>query len=132
MRVELQRQYVAQGRYDASVEAEVVEQARNRVSVNINISEGEVAAIKRINIVGNTLFDEDDLKEPFELKSTGWLSWITSDDKYSKEKLNGDLETKYKKNKRPFCPGPEAAYRQLPATLPSDRPERTLNSADIV
>ena len=41
-------------------------------------------------------------------------------------------DVKYKKNKRPFCPGPEAAYRQLPATLPSDRPERTLNSADIV
>jgi len=92
MRVELQRQYVSQGRYDASIETEVVEQARNRVAVNINISEGSVAAIKHINIVGNTVFDEGDLVDLFELKTTGWFSWITSDDKYSREKLNGDLE----------------------------------------
>lgn len=92
MRVELQRQYVSQGRYDASIETEVVEQARNRVAVNINISEGSVAAIKHINIVGNTVFDEGDLLDLFELKTTGWFSWITSNDKYSREKLNGDLE----------------------------------------
>ena len=92
MRVELQRQYVAQGRYDATVEAEVIEQARNRVSIDINISEGEVAAIRHLNIVGNSVYEEEDLRENFELKTTGWLSWITSDDKYSKEKLNGDLE----------------------------------------
>ena len=56
MRIELQRQYVSQGRYDATIETEVAEQARNRVAVNIDISEGNVAAIKRINIVGNTIF----------------------------------------------------------------------------
>ncbi|MBK7728094.1 MAG: outer membrane protein assembly factor BamA [Gammaproteobacteria bacterium] len=92
MRVELQRQYVSQGRYDATIETEIAEQARNRVAVNINISEGSVAAIKHINIVGNSVFNEDDLVDLFELKSSGWLSWITSDDKYSREKLNGDLE----------------------------------------
>jgi len=42
--------------------------------------------------VGNTVFDEGDLLDLFELKTTGWFSWITSDDKYSREKLNGDLE----------------------------------------
>ena len=93
MRIELQRQYVSQGRYDATIETEVAEQARNRVAVNIDISEGNVAAIKRINIVGNTIFEDDDLIELFKLKSSGWLSWITSDDKYSRETLKGDLET---------------------------------------
>ena len=93
MRIELQRQYVSQGRYDATIETEVAEQARNRVAVNIDISEGNVAAIKHINIVGNTVFEDDDLIELFKLKSSGWLSWITSDDKYSRETLKGDLET---------------------------------------
>jgi outer membrane protein insertion porin family len=92
MRVELQRQYVSQGRYDAEITTEVAEQARNRVAVNINVSEGNVAAIKHINIVGNSVYKEKDLLDLFELKTTGWLSWIRGDDKYSREKLNGGLE----------------------------------------
>ncbi len=92
MRLELQRQYVSQGRYDATIEAEVVEQPRNRVAVNILINEGNVAKIKGINIVGNEAFDEDDLKDLFELSTSGLFSFISGDDKYSREKLKGDLE----------------------------------------
>ena len=90
---ELQRQYVSQGRYGALVETEVKALPRNRVAVNINIDEGDVAKIRHINIVGNKNFSERELLESFEQKKTGWLSWITSDDKYSREKLAGDLET---------------------------------------
>ncbi len=93
MRLELARQYVAQGRYDASIETDVVSLPRNRVSVNINIDEGNTAAIKHINIVGNTVYDDGDLLDLFELKTSNWLSWMSSDDKYAKEKLSGDLET---------------------------------------
>lgn len=93
MRMELTRQYVSQGRYDANIETEVVSLPRNRVGVNINIDEGSTAAIKHINIVGNQVWDDDDLLDLFELKTTGWLSWIKGDDKYAKEKLSGDLET---------------------------------------
>lgn len=93
IRLELQRQYVAQGRYDAEIQAEVVEQPRNRVSVNINIDEGTVARIKHINIVGSSAYERDLLLDEFELNSTGFWSFISGDDKYSKEKLQGDLET---------------------------------------
>jgi outer membrane protein insertion porin family len=55
VRNELQRQYVAQGRYSATVETEVVPQPRNRVGLKININEGTVAAIQHINVVGNTV-----------------------------------------------------------------------------
>ncbi len=89
---ELQRQYVAQGRYGASVEATASDLPRNQVRLNIEVDEGSVASIKHINIVGNEVFSDEELGELFELKSTGWLSWITSNDKYSKEKLTGDLE----------------------------------------
>ncbi len=92
MRVELQRQYVSQGRYDATIETEVAEQARNRVAVNIDINEGSVARIKHINIVGNSVFGDGDLLPLFELKTTGWFSWLSGNDKYSREKLNGGLE----------------------------------------
>ena len=93
MTQELQRQYVSQGRYGALVKTNVKTLPRNRVSVNIDIDEGDVAKIRHINIVGNFDFSEDDLLDQFEQNETGWISWITSDDKYSREKLSGDLET---------------------------------------
>jgi len=89
---ELRRQYVSQGRYGATVDAQVKELPRNRVAVELTIAEGQVAAIKHINIVGNHAFEEKQLIELFELQTTGWLSWIYNDDKYSREKLSGDLE----------------------------------------
>ncbi|MDO8861488.1 outer membrane protein assembly factor BamA [Haliea sp. E1-2-M8] len=92
MQLELQRQYVQQGRYDASIETEVLPEPRNRVSVNIDVDEGTVAAIKHINVVGNEVFDDEELTDLFTLKTTGWFSFFTNDDKYSREKLTGDLE----------------------------------------
>ena len=89
---ELERQYVAQGRYSASVEADVIELPRNQVKLKITVDEGSVASIKHINIVGNSKFSDEELNELFELKTTGWLSWLNSNDRYSKEKLTGDLE----------------------------------------
>ncbi len=93
MQLELQRQYVQQGRYDANIETEVIPEPRNRVTVNIDVDEGTVAAIKHINVVGNEVYDEEELRDLFELHTTGWLSFFTNDDKYSREKLTGDLET---------------------------------------
>jgi outer membrane protein insertion porin family len=89
---ELERQYVGQGRYGAAIESEVEELPRNRVTVNINVDEGDVAAIKHINIVGIHDFDEETLIANLELKTTGLLSPFMNDDKYSREKLSGDLE----------------------------------------
>lgn len=93
MAQELERQYVSQGRYGAKVETEVEQLPRNRVAINISIDEGDVAKIRHINIVGNKAFSEETLLESFEQSETGWLSWIRGDDKYSREKLSGDLET---------------------------------------
>lgn len=92
VRNELLRQYVAQGRYSAAVDAEVVAQPRNRVGLKIKIDEGEVAAIKHINVVGNSVFDQAELDDQFTLKTSNWLSFFKNDDKYAREKLSGDLE----------------------------------------
>ena len=90
---ELQRQYVSQGRYGALVKTEVKQLPRNRVAINIDIDEGDVAKIRHINIVGNNDFSEEVLLDEFEQNTTGWLSWISSNDKYAREKLSADLET---------------------------------------
>jgi outer membrane protein insertion porin family len=92
MGMELTRQYVSQGRYDASIETDVVAEPRNRVSISINIDEGNNATIEHINIVGNKIYDDETLLDLFELKAGGLFSFFSSADKYSREKLKGDLE----------------------------------------
>lgn len=90
--LELERQYVAQGRYDAHVETEVNKLPRNRVALKIKVDEGSVASIDYINIVGNQDFAKNILLKQFDLKPTNFWSWYKSDDKYAREKLSGDLE----------------------------------------
>ena len=92
IRTDLERQYVSQGRYGASIETEVEELPRNRVKLIINVTEGDVSGIRHINIVGNKVFDNKVLMEILELKQPTLLSFYTKDDQYSKEKLTGDLE----------------------------------------
>ncbi len=92
MQLALAEQYVAQGMYGASVELDVQEQERNRVGLNININEGDPSKIIHINIVGNTIFDDEELLDLFELQTTHLTSFIKKDDRYAREKINGDLE----------------------------------------
>ena len=93
MTADLERQYVSQGRYDADIETEVEDLPRNRVAIKVNVDEGNVSGIKHINIVGNTEFDDNTLRDELELKLGNWLSWYTKDNRYSREKMTGDLET---------------------------------------
>lgn len=92
VKLELERQYVAQGRYGARVTPKVKPLPRNRVELDIKIKEGDVATIASVNIVGNSAFEEEDLLNVFELKETHLTSFFKGDDKYSREKLSGDLE----------------------------------------
>ncbi|MGS2724047.1 outer membrane protein assembly factor BamA [Porticoccus sp. GXU_MW_L64] len=88
----LKGEYAKNGLYGSSVESRIEQLPRNRVAVYLDITEGKPAAIKHINIVGNEAFRESELREDFELTTTNWLSWFRNDDKYSREKLTGDLE----------------------------------------
>lgn len=88
----LTQQYYSMGRYNAVVKTEAVKQARNRMVLNIKIFEGEVASIKKINIVGNQAFSTSTLLKNFALTTSGLFTWITHADRYSKEKLDADLE----------------------------------------
>jgi outer membrane protein insertion porin family len=90
---ELKRQYLARGKYGVDVTTTVTPLERNRVAINFAIDEGEVAKIKQINIVGASAFKEKDLLKLFTLSTPGWLTWYTKNDQYSKQKLQGDLET---------------------------------------
>lgn len=89
---ELERQYIAQGRYGASIVVEAKAKPRNRVALNIQIEEGKPARISGINFVGNKVFSDEELRSIFQLRPTHFTSFYKNDDKYSREKLQGDLE----------------------------------------
>ncbi len=89
---ELERQYFSRGKYGVKIKTTVTPLERNRVGILINVSEGVVARIKQINIVGNSVFDDDTLLDQFEQRTGGWLSFYTKDDQYSRQKLAADLE----------------------------------------
>jgi outer membrane protein insertion porin family len=90
---EIKRQYLATGKYGATVKTVVSPLERNRVAVRFEIEEGVVAKIRDINIVGNNAFTTEDLRAEFLLTTPNWMSWWNKDDQYSKQKLTADLET---------------------------------------
>jgi outer membrane protein insertion porin family len=90
---EIKRQYLSRGMYGAEVQTTVTPLERNRVGINIAVSEGEVAKIRGINIVGAQAFSESELVGLFVLRTPGWLTWYTKHDRYAREKLSADLET---------------------------------------
>jgi outer membrane protein insertion porin family len=93
MGLELERQYVAQGRYGASIDTDIEDLPRNRVNIKIIIEEGKSSGIRHINVVGAELFPQEELLDALELKHPSLLSFYKNDDKYSREKLSGDLES---------------------------------------
>ena len=90
---ELKRQYLSRSLYGVEVVTTVTPMERNRVNVTFNVTEGSAAKIKEIRILGTSAFSEGTLKGLLELNEGGWLSWYTKADRYSRAKLNADLET---------------------------------------
>ena len=90
---ELKRQYINRSLYGAEVVTTVTPIERNRVNLTFTVTEGEPAKIKEIRIVGNKAFSESTLKGLFDQDTGGWMSWYTKSNRYSRAKLNADLET---------------------------------------
>jgi len=86
-------QYFSRGKYAVRVDTKVEEVPGNKVKIKIEVVEGKRARIRQINIVGNAAFDDETLLDAFKLRTPGWLSWYKQDDRYSRESLQGDLET---------------------------------------
>ena len=90
---EIKRQYLSRSLYGAEVVTTITPIERNRVNVTFTMDEGNAARIRDIHIVGNSAFSESKLLGLFELTPSGWLTWYTKNDRYSRTKLNADLET---------------------------------------
>src|SRR5258708_10286348 len=90
--LEMKRQYLSHGMEAAERQTTVTPLERNRVGINIGVTEGETAKIRGINLVGAHAFRQKELLDEFVLRTPGWLTWYTKNDRYSREKLSADLE----------------------------------------
>jgi len=89
---ELRRQYFSNGKYGVKIKSSVSPLERNRVAVYLTVSEGKIAKIREINIIGNKVFKSDELRKLFTLSTPTTFSFYTGNDQYSKQKLSADLE----------------------------------------
>lgn len=89
---ELLQQYYNNGKYSAEVSSKVTTLERNRVAILVSVIEGSAASIKKINIVGNKSFSDEEILSEFELTGPTLITFYTNSDQYSKQKLSADLE----------------------------------------
>lgn len=89
---EIKRQYLSQSYYAADVEVTTTPIENSRVNVNFSIKEGRVAKINEIRIIGNHDFTTKKIRREMGLSTGGILSWYSKNNRYSREKLNADLE----------------------------------------
>lgn len=89
---EIKEIYLSLGRYSATVESMVEELERNRVAITLNINEGRVATIKKVNIIGAKAIPVSKVIEQMSLRDKRGFRLLTKRNQYSKQKLEADIE----------------------------------------
>ncbi len=89
---EIKNTYLSMGRYSTTIDVVSEELDQNRVAIKIAISEGRVARIKKINIIGAEKESIKDIKKEMKLKEKRGYRLFSRQDQYSKQGLEADLE----------------------------------------
>ncbi|NIJ24783.1 outer membrane protein insertion porin family [Sphingomonas japonica] len=84
--------YRRQGRFAAVVEPKQVALDQNRVDVVFEITEGPKSKVRQINIIGNELFSDDDLREQMATKQARWFRFFSSNTSYDQDRLAYDQQ----------------------------------------
>jgi outer membrane protein insertion porin family len=89
----LENFYHSVGKYNAKVTSKITHLPRNRVNLEFSFVEGDAAAIKQINVVGNEVYSDAELLDRIELTfDSPWWNFMAQD-RYQKQTLQGDMET---------------------------------------
>lgn len=89
---ELQQQYISQGYYNSNIEVDQTLLDGNRVKLDVRFIEGKPAKVVDINVIGNTHFSDEEIKDVFAVKESSWTRLLSKSDRYAKEKLAASLE----------------------------------------
>jgi outer membrane protein insertion porin family len=89
---DLERQFIAIGKYAARLQVSVEHLGDRRVGLSIKIHEGPDARIRSIRILGAKAFSQKVLQDQMRLHATGPLSFLTRDNRYTATRFDSDLE----------------------------------------
>lgn len=92
IRQSLLNQYYHLGYYNAHIEIDSSLLANKRISIKMNISEGAIAKIRGVHIMGNHQFSEAQLQKQLTISMPNLFTFLTQADRYSEEKLEESLE----------------------------------------
>jgi outer membrane protein insertion porin family len=84
--------YKRQGRFAATVEPKMVQLDQNRVDVVFEINEGPKSKVRQINILGNEVFKDGELKEEMATKEQGLLTILSSNTSYDPDRMAYDQQ----------------------------------------
>ncbi len=84
--------YKRQGRFAATVEPKLVQLEQNRVDIVFEISEGPKSKVRQINIIGNDIYDDGDLKSEMVTKEARFTRFFSSNTSYDPDRLAFDQQ----------------------------------------
>jgi outer membrane protein insertion porin family len=84
--------YKRQGRFAATVEPQMVQLDQNRVDVIFEINEGPKSKVRAINIIGNEVFSDGELRGEMVTKTAGITKIFSSTTSYDPDRLAYDQQ----------------------------------------
>ncbi len=84
--------YKRQGRFAASVEPKMVTLDQNRVDIVFEITEGPKSKVRKINIIGNDVFSDGELRGEMVTKQAGITKIFSSGTSYDPDRLAFDQQ----------------------------------------
>ena len=84
--------YAQNGKFAASIVAQIIKQPENRVDVIFKIDEGPTSLISRVAFVGNHAFSSGTLLNVISSREHQWWLFLSSSDTYAPERIAYDKE----------------------------------------
>ncbi|MEO7384365.1 MAG: outer membrane protein assembly factor BamA [Novosphingobium sp.] len=84
--------YKRQGRFAATVEPKMVMLDQNRVDIVFEINEGPKSKVRQINIIGNTVFSDSEVRGQMLTKQSRLTRFMSSKDTYDPDRLAYDQQ----------------------------------------
>jgi outer membrane protein insertion porin family len=84
--------YRHSGRYDVTVNPEIIEQPNNRVDLIFTITEGGKTSVRSIEFVGNSYYSSYRLKDVIKTRESNLLSFLGGNDVYDPDRVEADRD----------------------------------------
>jgi outer membrane protein insertion porin family len=84
--------YRHSGRYDVSVNPQIIEQPNNRVDLVFEITEGQKTGVRSVEFVGNVAYSSYRLKDIIKTHESNLLSFLGGGDVYDPDRVEADRD----------------------------------------